>query len=180
MKIFVGCSSSDEIAREYMQDSKHLLEEIFSLKIDLVFGANNTGLMGMAYDTAKEHGRDVIGICPEIYKDDFQKLQCTKEIIARTVSERTEMVISESDVLLFLPGGIGTMFELLTAIESKRGHEHDKLIIIFNSNNYFDKLLETFDKIYSEKFTSSKVSKNYIVCNSSEEVINILKTIEGN
>lgn len=170
MKLFIGCSSSNDIPTEYFNDCKVLLEELMK-ENDLVFGACNSGLMGLAYNTTLKANGNITGICPEAYKDDFKTLKCDTEITTKSVSERTDSVISSSDALIFLPGGIGTIYELFTAIESKRCHEFDKPIVIYNSNGYFDKLLEFMDKVYSEKFSGFKDKRNYLVTDSISSIL---------
>ena len=170
MKLFIGCSSSNNIPKEYFEDCRVLLEELMK-ENDLVFGACNSGLMGLAYNTTLKANGSVTGICPEAYKDDFKELKCNIEITTKSVSERTDSVISSSDGLVFLPGGIGTIYELFTAIESKRCHEFDKPIVVYNSNGYFDKLLEFMDKVYSEKFSGFKDKRNYLVTDSISSIL---------
>lgn len=165
MKLFIGCSSSNDIPTKYFNDCKVLLEELMK-ENDLVFGACNSGLMGLAYNTTLKANGNITGICPEAYKDDFKTLKCGTEITTKSVSEKTDSVILSSDALIFLPGGIGTIYELFTAIESKRCHEFNKPIVIYNSNGYFDKLLEFMDKVYSEKFSGFKDKRNYLVTDS--------------
>ena len=170
MKLFIGCSSSNDIPTEYFNDCKVLLEELMK-ENDLVFGACNSGLMGLAYNTTLKANGNITGICPEAYKDDFKTLKCDTEITTKSVSERTDTVISSSDALIFLPGGIGTIYELFTAIESKRCHEFNKPIVIYNSNGYFDKLLEFMDNVYSEKFSGFKDKRNYLVTDSISSIL---------
>ena len=130
MKIFVGCSASEDIPSKYRLDCNMLLDELFRNNNDLVFGACNSGIMSDAYMSALGHNRKIVGICPEAYVDDFKDLKCTTEITTKTVNDRTDGLIRESDVLLFLPGGFGSVYELFTAIESKRCHEPNREIII--------------------------------------------------
>jgi len=170
MKLFIGCSSSNDIPTEYFNDCKVLLEELMK-ENDLVFGACNSGLMGLAYNTTLKANGNITGVCPEAYKDDFKTLKCDTEITTKSVSERTDSVISSSDALIFLPGGIGTIYELFTVIESKRCHEFNKPIVIYNSNGYFDKLLEFMDKVYSEKFSGFKDKRNYLVTDSISSIL---------
>lgn len=179
MKLFIGCSSSNDIPEKYKKDCEKLLEELFKLDNDLVFGAYNKGLMNQAYKIALKHNKQVIGITPEIFKEDLKNLDCSKEIITRNISNRTEKVIEESDVLIYLPGGIGTIYELFTSIESKRSKEFNKPIIIYNSNNYFDKLLLFLEEIYNQNFTSSKVKDCYYISNNITDVLNYLKNINN-
>jgi len=177
MKIFVGCSSSNNIPEKYLNDSKMCLNDLFACGYDLVFGACNNGIMGIAYNCALKNGGQVTGICPELFKDDFKNLNCTTEILTSSISERTDKMIEEADVLLFLPGGYGTIYELWTAIESKRSHEFDKPIIIYNFNNFFDEMLRFSEKMVRENFVSSSDSSVYCVFDSPEDVVSYIKNL---
>jgi len=178
-RIFIGCSSSSKLDNKYYRECDKLLKGIFKLDLDLVFGASHDGVMGMAYDIALDNNREVIGVCPEVYKDDFKKLKCNKEIVTKTVNERTNGLISNSDILLFLPGGIGTMYELFCSIESKRSHEHNKEIIVFNMDNFFNDLFKQIDKVYNENFTGRQIADNYKIFNNRDDIIEyIIKIVK--
>ena len=170
MKIFVGCSSRDDIPRKYYDKCKILLDKLFERDYDLVFGACNKGLMGLAYKSAIENNSDIIGIYPDAYVDEAKDLNIV-DIPVKTVSDRTDMVISESDILLFLPGGIGSVYELFTAIESKRAGEHNKPIIIYNIDGFYDDLFCQLDKMLDEKFVSKEDFRNYHILYTVESVI---------
>lgn len=174
MNIFIGCSSSEYISNEYLLDCQIFLEELFISNNNLVFGVCNRGLMGLSHDIAKKYQRNIIGICPTIYQNQLIDVSCNYEEITKTVSERTKRVFEESDVLLFMPGGIGTIYELFSAIEWKRSQELDKPIIIYNSLNYFDNLLIFIDSIYNNGFTSREIEKCYYICNNSSDAINYI------
>ena len=98
--------------------------------------------------------------------------------MSKSISERTDNVISSSDALVFLPGGIGTIYELFTAIESKRCHEFNQPIIIYNSNGYFDKLLAFMEKMYHEHFSESKDKENYFVTTSISAILYYINNYE--
>lgn len=179
MKIFVGCSSRDNIPSKYYLYCKTFLEELFSSGHDLVFGACGKGLMGLAYNVALNNCSDVIGIYPEVYKSEAAKLQCLG-IPVKTISERTDKLIEQSDALIFLPGGIGTVYELFTAIESKRAGEHNKPIIIYDSCDFYDNLFLQFDKMYEEKFTSIEDEGCYYVCTNVQDALKYLDNYNNN
>ena len=169
MKLFVACSSSDDIPDIYFKDCKELLDSLLK-DHDLVFGTAHSGLMGLSHDIALKHHREITGICPEIYQEDFKKLKCSLEMTTKNIGERTNQLISSSDALLFLPGGIGTLHELFVAIDQKRCHEFDKPIIIYNSNGYFNLLLEFMDKLYQEHFSPLIDQDSYFVSDSLLEI----------
>lgn len=175
MKLFIACSSSDDISEYYFIECEKYLEEIFQEDHDLVFGAYNKGLMRVSYEIALKYNRQVIGITPKIFENDLKELNCNKEIITDNINRRTEQAIEESDALIFMPGGIGTIYELFTALESKRSAEFNKPIIIYNANNYFDKLLIFIDEIYNQKFSSPIIKDCYYISNSATDTLNYLK-----
>ena len=174
MKIAVCCSSSDGINKKYLESSEIILNQIFKKENDLVFGAMNNGIMGIAYRIAKANNRKVIGISPEIYKDDFKQLECDTEILTKGVNDRTDAMIDNSDVLIFMPGGVGTLYELMTAIERKRSKEFDKPIIVCNDTGFFNELLQMLDKIYTQGFTNSRVGFSYNIANDYRTVDDLL------
>lgn len=174
MKIFIGCSASKDIDKSYYDLCKPLVEEVLK-ENDLVFGACHSGLMALTYDIAKSYRQKVIAICPERYIDDLKEMDCDEEIITKKVNERTDALIENSDILLFLPGGIGTTYELLTAIEAKRCHDFDKPIIIYNPNHFYDHLIDFFEKLYEEKIAYEKDKKIYTIVDSKEEVLSLIK-----
>ena len=170
MNIFIGCSASDYIDKLYYDDTKELLN-ILMKDNNLVFGACHSGLMGVVHDITKEFGNKVIGICPSSYIKDFEDLKCDKEIVSASVSDRTSSLILYSDILLFIPGGIGTVYELFTSIETKRCHEHNNPIIIYNSNGFYNKIIDFLNMLYLNGFAREKDKKNYYIANTKEEVI---------
>lgn len=175
MKIFVGCSASGEIDEKYINDSEVLLKKIFVDDHSLVFGASHRGILGAAYRIAQENGRSVVGLSPEVYVRDFDDLECDAEIVTKNIGHRTDLLIDNSDFILFLPGGIGTVYEILATIECKRSGEFDKPIIIYNSLGFFDDLIKMLNKIYAEKFAPEATKNNYIVTDNVEDVLNYIK-----
>lgn len=179
MKIAVCCSSSDNIDKKYIESSDRLLEQIFKRDNDLVFGAMNNGIMGIAYKNGKRNNRSVTGIAPEIYKEDFKDLDCDTEILTKSVNERTEALVNNSDVLLFLPGGVGTIYELISAIEMKRSKEFDKPIVVYNETGFFDEVLQMLNKIYQRNFTSQNVRLSYNIANDYMTVLDLLGKVKS-
>lgn len=171
MNIFIGCSSSEYISNKYLDDCKILLDKLFSSNYNLVFGVCNRGIMGLSHDIAKENNRLVTGICPLIYKKQLMDVSCDYEEVTTTVGERTRRAFEESDILLFLPGGIGTVYELFTAIESKRANEHNKPIIIYNVDGFYDELFLMLNKMSDEKFMMYNDFKNFYVFDNLDYVL---------
>jgi uncharacterized protein (TIGR00730 family) len=94
--------------------------------------------------------------------------------LADTVNERKNDIEKLSDIMLFIPGGIGTIDELLTAIESKRAREHSLPIIIINEKGFFDPILSMLDRMYDEGFADTKNRKLYLIVDTAEEALEYL------
>ena len=130
MRLFVGSSASEYVEKKYYDDCKKFLDELFNSEHDLVFGASDSGIMGLSYNSAVNNDRDVLGIYPRVYKYSAKNLECRK-METTTINKRMEMIIENSDVLIFLPGGFGTVYELFTSLECRRAYEFGKPIIIY-------------------------------------------------
>ena len=172
MKLFIASSMKENLPQNILNETKLLLEEILK-ENDLVFGGYNEGIMGQAYKIALKNNREIIGICPKIYENDLNKLNCQK-IPTNTLFEEINELINQSDAILILPGGLGTVFELFSSIEKKRSKEHQKEIIIYNINDYYTKLISFLDESIEKNFISKEDKLNYKVANDKESVIKYL------
>ena len=174
MKIFISCSSSDEIKEEYKIVSKYLIEEL-SKDNDLVFGCTNRGLMGLCYNSFLKNNRKIYGVCNQIYKDDLKDLKLDDIMYVNSFEEANIIFGEISDVILVLPGSFGTLSELIDLLEEKRTGIHSKEIILFNINGFYDDLINMFNKIYnnvSNKYDFNSLCK---VFTTADEILEYLK-----
>ena len=169
MNLFIGCSARDEIDEKYKKDCYNYLDNIFKENHNLIFGADFHGLTKVSYDVAKKHNRKIIGITPIAFKEDAKGLEYDELIYTDNISQRTYEVIKRSDALIFLPGGIGSIYEFFSALEFIRSNEFNKPIVLYNYNNYYDNLLKMLDKVYKEKFADSKLF--YHVSNNATDTL---------
>ena len=182
MRIFVGCASRVTYNPEYNELAENIGDYIAKGNHTYVFGGCDNGLMGEVYSVVKKHGCKVIACGVDCYKDEIVKLYKDNDnvdvTIASTVNERKDNVIQNADVIVFLPGGIGSLDEIFACIESRRAGEHDKPIFIVNVNGYYDALFKMLETMYSEGFASESNREVYMICNSFEELKNELNKIE--
>ena len=174
MKLFIGCASSNDVPEFYLNDCKILIDKLLK-ENDLVYGAYNEGLMGICYESAKENNNKVFGKCVSVDKEYLDNIDCDSKEVYETIMDRTKSLVYESDAVIILPGGIGTLNELFATIDSKRTGLFDKPIIIYNSNHYYDELLSFLDKLYNEKFSPIDVKNTYYVTDDKEKVLSLLK-----
>lgn len=180
MNIFVGGSSRDTGSEYYNAIAEVIGDFMVNHQHNLVFGGCNSGLVGKVYSRLVESKKSsTFVVLPKAYEEDLKDLTCNFSILCDTIAERKNYFFDLSDVLLFLPGGIGTLDELLSAIESKRSGEHNLPIIIVNADNYFKPILNMLKRIYDEGFADTKDKNLYIVANDLSDTIKHLLKLEN-
>lgn len=175
MNIFVGGSSKDTNNVEFFKSAQEIGKFIVDSRHNLVFGGCNSGLMGITYRTVCDScDSKIIVTMAEAYKDDLQSIKYDEVYLSNTVNERKNDVFQHSDALIFLPGGIGTIDEIMTAIEAVRNHQITIPIVIINVAGFFDGLLQQSKRAFQEDFSLELTAYAYIV-NESIKGITYLK-----
>ena len=175
MKIFVGSSSHNDIPQKYLKNN--YLKKILKGN-DLVFGASKDGLMGQTYNIAKENNKKVIASLPKFYNESLEGLDCTETFITNTMPESTIKAINSCDIILFIPGGLGTLYEIFFSIQTKICHEHNKPIIIYNYLHFYDDIIKQLNKMLKENFIKQKDTELYHISNNINDVLSYLKEIK--
>jgi len=172
MNICVFSSSSNAIPEIYFKEARDLGTLIGEKGWDIVYGGANVGLMHACADAARSAGAKSLGIIPEsIHKHRLSSLHDHEQIITPNMRERKYLMRKRSDAFIALPGGFGTLEEILEVITLKQLHYHDKAIVFINTNGYYDHLLGQFEKAYSETFAKEDYRKMYFVANCAIEAI---------
>lgn len=171
-KVFIASSSYDNIPEIYFEEAKKVANICINKNYDLVFGCRNKGLMGIIYKQYLNTERKITAICMKEYESDIEELQRVDEVkLFNTTIEQMDYFMNETDILIYLPGGYGTLTELSYLINAKVMGIHNKEIIIVNSSNFYDKILEHFNKLFKEGFITKKP---YIEVSNIDELNNIL------
>ncbi|MDR1517239.1 MAG: TIGR00730 family Rossman fold protein, partial [Dysgonamonadaceae bacterium] len=142
-------------------------------------GAGKAGLMGALNDSVLENGGSVTGIIPRFMVDSgWCHPKLTKTIVTETMHERKQTMSRLADAVVALPGGVGTMEELLEIITWKQLGLYRNPILITNINGYYAPLFELFDKMIAENFMAAAYRDMWQVADSPEEIIACLKKNE--
>ena len=175
MKVFIGGSVSDSIGEEYKKEGEKLVEQILKNNIDVIVCADLRGMIGLLYTKMKDKEENkVILTLPKIYLKYAENIKDEIEIITDTINERTEKSIKEADACLFMPGGIGTTYEILSAIETKRAGEHNNKIVLVNSYGFFNDFLNMLKNMEKKGFVSANDEENFKIVNTVEEAIDYI------
>jgi uncharacterized protein (TIGR00730 family) len=171
-RVCIYCASSRNIDKSYFEAANELSEILVKNDISIVFGGGAVGLMGSVADTALRLNGQITGIMPNFMKDIELEHKGVKDyMFVGGMHERKKKFLELSDALITLPGGCGTIEELMEAITLKRLGIIDKPIIILNTNHYFDPLIEMMEKCIVEGFLQNEHRKLYSVVNYPYEVI---------
>ncbi len=170
--ICVYSSSSCAIDKIYFQAASELGKEIADKGDTLLYGGGLTGLMGETARAVHENGGKVIGVIPEALNvKGIVYETCDELVVTKGMRERKGTMDSRSDAFIALPGGYGTLEEILEIITLKQLKYHNKPIVILNINNFYSKLLEQFDSIIENKFAKQECSELYYVTDSIKEAL---------
>ncbi len=151
--ITVFCSASDTIDTQYKHEAEVLGRWIGSHRHTLVYGGASGGLMEIVARTARENGSKVTGIITRrIAEMGRSSQQPTELITAENMGERKQLLIERGDLLVVLPGGIGTIDELFDALTTRMLGEHQKPIIICNTQGLFNPMLEQIEHLRRNNF----------------------------
>ena len=173
--VCVYCASSTKIPPIYFDAAKELGCLLGERKLRVVNGAGNIGLMCTVSDAALAAGGTVTGVIPHfMVEQDWYHKGLTELIEVETMHERKQLMANLSDAVIALPGGCGTLEELLEIITWKQLGLYLNPIVILNINHYYDPLLELLRNAMNENFMRPQHAKMWAVADTPEEAIRLI------
>lgn len=178
MNICLYGSGSRQIDDIYTDAAYKLGCELAKNGHTLVFGGGDTGMMGACAKGFHDNDGKTIGIAPE-WIGNFEPLceSCSEFIYVDSMDERKNKFLENSDIFIISPGGIGTLDEFFEIITLKKLNQHDKDIIVFNINNFFDKMFEMIDEM-GEKGFLYKQSELFKKASTIEEILEYVNKVK--
>ena len=178
MDICVYCASSTKIAPAYFEAARQLGVSLAEAGMGIINGAGNIGLMGALSDAALAAGGRVTGVIPHfMVEQGWCHKGLTRLIEVEDMHTRKQTMARLSDAVIALPGGCGTLEELLEIITWKQLGLYLHPIVILNVNHYFDPLLEMLQKAVDEHFMRPQHSAMWAVTDSPAEAIRLVRTL---
>jgi uncharacterized protein (TIGR00730 family) len=176
MHICVYCSSSDRIPEHYQGLASELGAGLARRGWPLVYGGASVGLMGVVARAVHAAGGQVIGIIPQALLDrEIAYLGADELTVTTTMRERKRLMDERASAFVTLPGGFGTLEELLEVMTLKQLGIHRKPIIIVNAEGFFDPLLAQFERCFEQSFTYTRHRSIYSVVSCVDEVFELLE-----
>ena len=152
-RIGVFCGSSSGARPDYKNAAAELASELVKRGIGLVYGGGRIGLMGRIAEAVIAGGGEVIGVIPEFLIEKELAYEGVSELRAvQSMSERKAVMAELSDAFVALPGGYGTLDELVEMLSWTQLGIHHKPCGLLNTRDYYDALLDFFDRSVSENF----------------------------
>ena len=151
--ICVYCASSPQIAPVYFKAAERLGYLLAEKGINLIDGAGKVGLMGCLNNTVLAAGGTVTGVIPRFMVErGWHHSGLTQLMETETMHERKSLMARMSDAVIALPGGCGTMEELLEVITWKQLGLYLKPIVVLNIQGFYNPLIEMLEKAIGQKF----------------------------
>ncbi len=174
MKVFIASSANKEIDNKYIEFAKEASEVLAKNNFDLFFGAANYSMMGACYKTFIKYNRKVYAYTVPRYEKDFKALIKAKCYKVNDTLSRFKKLYFKSDIILILPGGIGTLAEFASAIEEYRASFGNKKIILANYDGYYDGLIKWMNDNVETGFFKKDLFNSYEIINNVNELENIV------
>ena len=173
--VCVYSASSTKIDPVYFQAAEELGRLLAEHHIRLINGAGSIGLMCSVADTVLKNGGEVTGVIPHfMVEQNWHHTGLTELIEVESMHERKQKMANLSDGIIALPGGCGTLEELLEIITWKQLGLYLNPIIILNVNAFFDPLLEMLEKAIEENFMRQQHGDIWKVARTPEEAVKLL------
>ena len=173
--VCVYSASSTKIAPVYFAVAEELGHLLASKGINLINGAGSIGLMAATSNAALASGGTVTGIIPQfMVEQGWHHTGLTQLIETETMHERKRLMADMSDGVIALPGGCGTLEELLEIITWKQLGLYLKPIVVLNVDGYFNPLLEMLQKAIDENFMRPEHGNIWVVAETPEEAVQLL------
>lgn len=175
--VTVYCASSTQIGECYFSAARQLGKLLAEKQIRIVNGAGSIGLMKAVSDAALEAGGEVTGVIPSFMVEQGWHHQGLSELrVTETMHERKQLMAELSNGIVALPGGCGTLEELLEIITWKQLGLYVHPIIILNTKGYFDALIEMLHHAVDEHFMRPQHKGIWQVANTPDEAVELLYT----
>jgi hypothetical protein len=173
--ICIYSASSTKIDDCYFRDARELGRLMAAKGIAVVNGAGNMGLMQAAADGCMEAGGQAIGIIPSfMIREGWCHQGMTQIVETPDMHSRQEKMAEMSDAAIVLPGGCGTLAELMELITWKQLGLYLKPIVILNTNGYYDSLLQALRQAAEQNFMREQHTAIWLVAKTPEEALRLV------
>lgn len=174
-KIGIFCSSSNKLDESYYEEAGRLGRWIGSHGLTLVCGGASCGLMETLSRAVHESGGKVLGVVPQILIDRERVSTCIDDmVVTEDLNDRKQKLIENSDIILALPGSVGTLDEVFTVMAANSIGIHEKKVVFWNINGFWTGLFSLFDQMMLTGVVNKPFDSVMVKANTFEEIVRII------
>ena len=175
-KIGIFCSACEQISPRYFECTRELGAWMAAEGKTLVYGGADMGLMECIAHTVKEHGGKVIGVVPTKLEEKG-RVSDLLDVTFHTVnlSDRKDVILRESDILVALPGGVGTLDEVFHVVAAATIGYHTKRVVLYNIDGFWDSMLAMLQQMETKGFIRRPLNQFLNVATTLDELKDLLK-----
>ena len=164
----------------YQQTAIELSKALADHHFGLVYGGASIGLMGQVANAVMENGGETVGVIPEFTLDyEIAHQNLTELHIVKTMHERKALMAERASAFIALPGGLGTFEEILEIATWGQLNQHQKPMMLYNVNGFYNALITQLDHAVQEGFLPPQHRAKLIVCDNQQHIFNVLKNLES-
>ncbi|MGR3454973.1 LOG family protein [Pseudooceanicola sp.] len=155
ISICVFCGSRNGAKPSYAAEAERLGAALAGADWRLVYGAGDVGLMGLTARAAQKAGGETFGVIPvHLLELEVGKRDLSQFVVTETMHERKKVMFMNSDAIVVLPGGAGSLDEFFEVLTWRQLGLHAKPIILLNTEGYWDPLIALVDHVVAEEFAA--------------------------
>jgi uncharacterized protein (TIGR00730 family) len=174
--VCVFCSSARDVAEDHHQLAREVGRGIARAGWTLLYGGTTTGTMASLADAARGSGGRVVGVCLRAFVDlGIHDTAADELVVADTLGERKDVMIRRAAAFLALPGGFGTLDEVLEVISQRQLGLHAKPLVVLDHAGLFTPLLAQFELLRRERFTYAATQGAYEVAERPDAAMTMLR-----
>lgn len=164
----------------YLEKAIQLSQGLAEHGFGLVYGGASIGLMGQVADTMIQHGGEAVGVIPEFMLDyEIAHPQLTELHIVTSMHQRKAMMADRACAFVALPGGLGTFEEILEIATWGQLNQHQKPMMLYNVNGFYNPLIAQLDLAVQEGFLPPQHRAKLIVCEHADQIYTTLLNLDA-
>ncbi|MBP2279932.1 uncharacterized protein (TIGR00730 family) [Psychrobacter sp. PL15] len=176
--VAVYCGSRLGNSDIYEQAARDLGQALAENGMGLVYGGASIGLMGAVADGVIKNGAQAVGVIPTfMLKHEIAHQKLTRLHLTDTMHTRKTVMAEYADAFITLPGGLGTLEEIMEIATWRQLYQHEKPMIILNINGFYDCLIEHLKYTADQGFMKQQDLERLVICNTIGEAIELLQVI---
>jgi hypothetical protein len=173
--VCVFCGSSEAADLSYLRAASELGRALAAAGLRLVYGGGGVGLMGATARGAHEAGGKVLGIIPEFLVGREHALDTVETVVVASMHQRKQMMFENADGFVILPGGIGTLEEVVELLSWRRLDLHAKPVVFYNPDGFWTTLFALFQHTVDSLLTPPEFMDSWTSVDRVEDIIPALR-----